>query len=199
MTALTAFDFEDTPVRAFEREDGIICFIAVDSCRALEIRNTSQAVAALDADEKGICSTYTLGGDQGLLFITEGGLYTLILRSRQATTPGTRPHRFRKWVTGEVLPAIRRTGRYAAPAPASAEPFDAWPVHELRAKIQLVEMYRRNHGLKAARWMSREAGFPEPPASTKKFVTRREADAYRSQWGPELPSDWSVEDEEDGL
>lgn len=196
MTALTAFDFEDTPVRAFEREDGTIWFIAADICAALCIKNTSQAVAALDPDER---SMFNIGRQGETNVISEGGLYTLVLRSRQATKPGTRPHRFRKWVTGEVLPAIRRTGRYAAPAPAEGEPFDAWPVHELRAKIQLVEMYRRNHGLKAARWMSREVGFPEPPAATKELVSRHAAEAYRAQWGGDLPSHWVVDGEEDGL
>jgi hypothetical protein len=42
--------------------------------------------------------------------------YPLILRSRKAVTPGTVQHRFRKWVTAEVLPALRRSGRYGAPA-----------------------------------------------------------------------------------
>lgn len=164
-TAITAFDFENTPVRAFERGDGSIWFIAADVCRALDIKNTSQSVASLDDDEKGICSTYTLGGDQGVLMISEGGLYTLILRSRQATTPGTLPHRFRRWVTGEVLPAIRRAGRYeAAPAAAPGLPARDWPPHELHAKTRAVEVYRHTHGLRAARWLSAELGLPQPPA-----------------------------------
>jgi len=48
-------------------------------------------------------------------FISESGLFTLILRHRDATTPGTAAHRFRKWVTSEVLPAIRKTGQYQLP------------------------------------------------------------------------------------
>ncbi len=53
--------------------------------------------------------------------VSESGLYTVILRSRAATTPGTLPHRFRRWITGEVLPSIRRTGSYSLPSdkPAS--------------------------------------------------------------------------------
>ena len=63
-------------------------------------------------DEKGVGSTDTLGGEQESVIISESGLYTLILRCRDAVTPGTIPYRFRKWVTSEVLPQIRKTGRY---------------------------------------------------------------------------------------
>lgn len=56
------------------------------------------------------------GGRQSLGAVTESGLYTLIIRSRCASTPGSTAHRFRKWVTGKVLPQIRRTGSYAPPA-----------------------------------------------------------------------------------
>lgn len=87
-------------------------FVAADVCAALEIANHRDAVAKLDADEKGVGLTDTHGGPQELTIISESGLYTLILRCRGATTPGTPAHRFRKWVTAEVLPAIRKTGRY---------------------------------------------------------------------------------------
>lgn len=67
---------------------------------------------ALDDDEKGVHSMHTPGGQQDFTIISESGLYTLILRCRDAVTPGTIPYRFRKWVTSEVLPQIRKTGRY---------------------------------------------------------------------------------------
>lgn len=84
----------------------------MDVCRAIGIANHRDAVRKLDSDEKGVGSTDTLGGEQETTIISESGLYTLILRCRDAVTPGTIPYRFRKWVTGEVLPQIRRTGRY---------------------------------------------------------------------------------------
>lgn len=87
-------------------------FIASDVCRAIGIANHRDAVRKLDDDEKGVASTYTPGGEQESIIISESGLYTLILRCRDAVTPGTIPYRFRKWVTGEVLPQIRRTGSY---------------------------------------------------------------------------------------
>lgn len=70
MTALTAFDFEDTPVRAFEREDGTIWFVAADVCAALDVKNTSQAVAALDPDERAM---FNIGRQGETNVISEGG------------------------------------------------------------------------------------------------------------------------------
>jgi len=111
MTQVTPFDFENQRVRAIHR-DGEPWFVASDVCRCLNIKQTTRAVEYLDDDEKGVSSTHTLGGLQEVIIVNESGLYTLILRSRKATTPGTVQHRFRRWVTSEVLPAIRQAGRY---------------------------------------------------------------------------------------
>ncbi|QLV91798.1 Bro-N domain-containing protein [Citrobacter freundii] len=106
------FKFESaSPVRMFNI-DGNPWFSAKDVSDALGLRNSRKAIAMLDDDEKGVTSSYTPGGMQAVNVISESGLYTLILRCRDAVTPGTIPYRFRKWVTGEVLPQIRRTGRY---------------------------------------------------------------------------------------
>lgn len=108
----SVFNFEsECPVRAIII-DGMPWFVAMDVCRAIGIANHRDAVRKLDDDEKGVGSTDTLGGEQETTIISESGLYTLILRCRDAVTPGTIPYRFRKWVTGEVLPQIRRTGSY---------------------------------------------------------------------------------------
>ncbi|EFP7224154.1 BRO-like protein [Shigella dysenteriae] len=92
--------------------DGNPWFAASDVCKALGLTNSRMSLKALDDDEKGVSSTYTVKGSQTVNVINESGLYTLILRCRDAVTPGTIPYRFRKWVTGEVLPQIRRTGSY---------------------------------------------------------------------------------------
>lgn len=111
-TKPSIFNFEsDSAIRAI-MIDGSPWFFASDVCRAIGIANHRDAVRKLDDDEKGVGSTDTLGGEQESVIISESGLYTLILRCRDAVTPGTIPYRFRKWVTGEVLPQIRRTGRY---------------------------------------------------------------------------------------
>ena len=113
---ITPFLFEgENTVRVIDRS-GAPWFVAADVCRILGVANVSEATTRLDADEKGISSIYTLGGEQELVVVSEGGLYTLVLRSRDATKPGTVAHRFRKWVTSEVLPQIHRTGFYVAPS-----------------------------------------------------------------------------------
>lgn len=90
-------------------------FVAKDVCDAIGVSNNRQALLALDDNEKGVCLTDTLGGKQEMVTVSEGGMYTLVLRCRQATTEGTAPHAFRKWVTGEVLPSIRKQEKYEAP------------------------------------------------------------------------------------
>lgn len=87
-------------------------FVAADVCNAIGIKHAASAMRALDGEEKGVHSMHTPGGHQDFTIISESGLYTLILRCRDAVTPGTIPYRFRKWVTGEVLPQIRKTGSY---------------------------------------------------------------------------------------
>lgn len=113
------YRFGEHPIRVVPK-DGDPWFVAADVCAALGIQNASQALQPLDDDEKGICSTYTLGGDQKVTAVSEGGLYSLVLRCRGATTPGTTAHRFRKWVTAEILPSIRRTGSYGGGDPMEA-------------------------------------------------------------------------------
>lgn len=107
------FNFEsDAKIRAIII-DGAPWFVALDVCHALGISNNRDAMLKLDDDEKNtVVLTDGKRGNPNTLIISESGLYTLILRCRDAVTPGTIPYRFRKWVTGEVLPQIRRTGRY---------------------------------------------------------------------------------------
>jgi len=107
---LTTFDFNEAPVRVMVRE-GAPWFVAADVCRVLELSNPSMACEGLDEDEKGISIADTPGGSQKMLTISESGLYALVFKSRK---PEAR--KFRKWVTAEVLPALRRTGRYEMPA-----------------------------------------------------------------------------------
>ena len=87
-------------------------FCAKDVCTALGIVNHRDKVAKLDEDEKRVSVEPTASGRQRMLFVTEPGLYKIILSCREASIPGTAPHAFCRWVTHEVLPSIRRTQRY---------------------------------------------------------------------------------------
>lgn len=108
----SSFRFDQTDIRVVMIKDEP-WFVATDVCEALQIANSRDALLKLDADEKGVGLTDTLGGPQKLGVVSESGMYTLVLRCRDAVKPGTVSHRFRKWVTSEVLPSIRKNGGYA--------------------------------------------------------------------------------------
>ena len=80
-------------------------FVAADVCRALGLGNSSMAVSKLDEDEKGISLIDTLGGEQKLGIVNEPGLYALVLSSRKPEAKA-----FKRWITHEVIPSIRKTG-----------------------------------------------------------------------------------------
>ena len=82
-------------------------FVAKDVCDVLEHSNHKMAVKNLDDDEKGVSSVYSPGGVQQTTIINESGLYSLIFQSRKPEAKT-----FRKWVTSEVLPSIRKKGYY---------------------------------------------------------------------------------------
>lgn len=109
---ISTFNFENQSIRtiAINNEPW---FIAKDLCDAINISNYRDAIERLDEDEKGVALTDTLGGKQEMSVVSESGMYTLILRCRDAVKKGSIPHRFRKWVTAEVLPQIRKTGSYS--------------------------------------------------------------------------------------
>ena len=86
-------------------------FVARDVAQILELGNPRTSLALLDEDEKGVHSMDTLGGKQEMAIISEAGLYSLVLRSRKPEAKA-----FKRWVTHEVLPAIRKHGGYLTPA-----------------------------------------------------------------------------------
>lgn len=111
---LSTFNFESNSIRTLAI-DNEPWFVAVDVCNALSIANSRDALLKLDEDEKttvGLTDSQAGNGAQSLSLVSESGMYTLILRCRDAVKKGSVPHRFRKWVTAEVLPAIRKTGKY---------------------------------------------------------------------------------------
>lgn len=118
MTAtVIPFSFETSEVRAISDEQGESWFVATDVAAVLGYRNAPDMTRMLDDDEKGTQIVRTPGGDQELTIISESGLYACILKSRRPEAKA-----FRKWVTSEVLPALRKTGRYAVPTEATINP-----------------------------------------------------------------------------
>ena len=156
MNTLQTYSFHDRPVRvAGTPEDPLFC--AADVCQVLGLGNPSMATAKLDDDEKGISSIDTLGGEQQVLVLTEAGLYTLILRCRDAVTPGTAAHGFRKWVTGEVLPSIRKTGTYSAAGLSALDQLELMLKAAREQERQLAEV--RALAIQANSYNSANTGF----------------------------------------
>jgi len=109
-TKLISFEFESNQLRTMVDEKGELWFVAKDVCNVLQHSNVSVACKIVDADEKGIRKVYTLGGEQDILCVNESGFYILVIRSNKPQAK-----KFRKWVTREVLPSIRKTGQYSLP------------------------------------------------------------------------------------
>src|SRR5688572_10958166 len=112
--ALQVFEYEDKrPFRIIDR-NGEPWFVLGDVCRELEIANPRDAASRLDDDEKdAVGISDGIGRLQQQTIINESGLYSLILRSSKPAAK-----RFKKWVTKEVLPSIRKTGGYGRNTPA---------------------------------------------------------------------------------
>lgn len=144
MTQVVPFKFDDKDVRVVTDGDGEPWFVAADVCKAISLASHKGSykhhLDKLDEDERKVVPRTLIDGDPMLnmgvvaqefvkyagkavwadpqvWLISESAVYTLILRSREATTPGTIQHQFKRWVTHEVLPSIRRTGSYASKQP----------------------------------------------------------------------------------
>lgn len=151
MNDIQVFDFENNAVRVVEKESEP-WFVAADVCRILDIKNSRDAVADLDDDEKGVANTDTLGGKQEMRVINESGLYNLIFRSRKPEAK-----KFRKWVTAEVLPSIRKTGSYDL---KSGGDFSALPDRTMQQWINLIRETRLLYGRAAARELWEKSPLP---------------------------------------
>ena len=142
MNSLQAYAFDVSAVRALA-VDGEPWFVATDLAGILGYRDAANMVRILDDDEKGTHLVSTLGGDQSLSIVSESGLYHAIFKSRRPEA-----QRFRKWVTSEVLPEIRKTGR-----------FEASPVG-IKLGLAMVREARALFGPDTARGVWSSMGFP---------------------------------------
>lgn len=164
LDTMATFDFEEQAVRVILR-DGEPWFVAADVCRVLDLENVTRSVERLDDDERMTLSIADInagltlhssegqtgrGGARYLTIISESGLYALIFTSRKEAAK-----RFRKWVTSEVLPALRNTGRYEMPeVPDAAPGLDALAREEVSAWLTMVREARllRGRGAAIALW-----------------------------------------------
>lgn len=135
---MQTFNYDNNQVRTV-MQDGEPWFVLKDVCNVLGISKYRDTASRLDSDERGSVRVDTLGGEQDVVAVNESGLYRVILRSDK---PQAKP--FRRWVTHEVLPAIRKTGSYTD----TENKFSKFcPVSFERAKAtMLVQQYNRLAG-----------------------------------------------------
>ncbi|MES2494642.1 MAG: BRO family protein [Pseudomonadota bacterium] len=179
-----SFGFGERLVRVVDRDDAP-WFVANDVCAVLEIGNAHDAVARLDDDERDdVGITDAIGRDRRTTIISESGVYALVFTSRKAVAK-----QFRKWVTSEVLPAIRSTGRYDMipsndPLPRLPEMPDDFDRERLN--LQMVREARIAFGAAAARRMWEMRGLPDLSESVEVVATplriNGEMNRSISQW-----------------
>ena len=128
-------------VRAACGENGEPTFVAKDICAILDLGNPRSSIALLDDDEKGVHSVDTPGGKQQMTTVTEPGFYKLVMRSRKPEAKA-----FQRWVTHEVLPALRRDGGYMV-ARADETPEETMARALLLAQGTMERQKRRIAGL----------------------------------------------------
>lgn len=145
-------------IRAMRGEDGEPWFVASDIAKALGYRDAEKMTRRLDDDEKGTRSVGTHGGEQQMTVITEAGMYSAVLGSK---VEGAR--RFKRWVTHEVLPAIRRHGAYATPEMVARSLRDPAVLIEVLDELR-AEQLRSSELAEANRALTEENAAMRPKA-----------------------------------
>ncbi|MCI8868868.1 MAG: phage repressor protein/antirepressor Ant [Anaerotignum sp.] len=142
MNGLQIFTYNGNEVRTVQK-DGEPWWVLKDVCEVLGIGNSRMTYERLEEDEKGVSLIDTLGGKQQMQVINESGLYNVIIRSDK---PEAKP--FRKWITSEVLPSIRRHGAYMTPETLEAAILN--PDLLIRLCTALKDEQDKNKALQAA-------------------------------------------------
>ena len=110
-------------------------FVAKDVCECLAISKHRDAISRLDTDERGSLKVDTLGGKQEMATVNEYGLYSLVMSSRKPEAK-----EFKRWITHDVLPALRKTGSYSLNIPKTLP-------EALRAYADEVEQHNKTKAL----------------------------------------------------
>lgn len=153
MNEIVPFTYEGTAIRVLTINEAP-WWVAADVAGPLALANIRSSLALLDDDEKGVHTMDTLKGGQQMAIISEAGLYSLILRSRKPEAK-----QFKRWVTHEVLPAIRQRGGYLTPEAAEEALTDpdfiirlATDLKRARAEREAMAAYARELEPKAANY-----------------------------------------------
>lgn len=157
MSDLISFAYTSIPVRVILIDDQP-WFVASDIASILGYRDAANMARNLDEDEKATHMVSTPGSDQPMTVISESGLYNAIFKSRRDEAQA-----FRKWVTADLLPTLRRTGRYSLAD--RAQPLVSADIDPPRimAAVALANAARKLYGLATARRVWVQCGLPVAP------------------------------------
>jgi prophage antirepressor-like protein len=157
--SLSPFLFDGEIIVRVALIDSMGWFEETDVCRALDLTNLAEVVGSLEEDERRISRTDTSRGTREVIVISESGVYALIKKSGKPNAA-----QFRKWVTAEVLPSIRRTGAYIQPNVVVISRHHAeWSLEEWRIKLAKVNSAYRTFNRATAAWVWEHEGLPMPP------------------------------------
>ncbi|MBT2371952.1 BRO-N domain-containing protein [Pseudomonas fluorescens] len=182
------YTFEGNEVRTL-LVNGEPWFIAADVAAALEYREAEKMTRWLDDDEKGPHIVGTPGGDQRMTIINEAGLYSAILRSRKAEAK-----RFKRWITHDVLPSLRKHGAYVMP---TAKPANAPTDAPMAAHVEADQIVSAGRVFRALFTTARSLGMARRLAATRANQAAERATGIdlagelgASDWleGPDLPA-----------
>lgn len=171
MNELTIFEKEEFGKLRTVTVDNEPWFVASDVCNALEISNTTMALQRLDADER---SKFNLGRQGETNCVNEYGLYRLVLASKKK-----KAHNFKRWITHEVIPSIRKTGGYIAGQEAMSD-------DELMAKALLVAQRQIEERNKLIETMRPKALFADAVSTSETTILVRELAKLLKQNGVEI-------------
>lgn len=143
-------------------------FVAKDVCRCLDIGNDRKALMRLDADEKGVTISDTLGGAQTMNIVSEPGVFRLVFTSRSEAA-----ERFKRWLAHDVLPQIRKTGRYSVSEALSPRMEE---IELINAHTRNVAEARRIYGRAAARQLWEKSPLPQISKAEPHFPRGAEID-----------------------
>lgn len=170
MNDLVLFQYEGKEVRVVTGNDGEPWFVAKDLCDNLNLANIPMAVQGLEDDEKLLSTLLMSGQNRETWIVNESGMYSLILRSNKPEAK-----KFKKWVTGKVLPAIRTTGSYAINLPKTLpEALRAYAL-EIEKSEELTQ--------KLIEAEPKVSHYEAVMSSTKCFSMREAAKLIGAKWG----------------
>lgn len=195
MNDLDLFRYDDATIRVTVT-DGEPWFVVADICDYFQVANRNRVMQAVDPEDKGGTRIDTPGGQQNVATINESGLYTVLFALQPQQSRGVDPQvvaermervrRFRRWVTHDVLPAIRKTGSYNAPAAISFEEMTAQVIRGLEERIAAAHERAKSLESPARAWQSLASADGDFTISDAAKVLARDG----IQTGPRKLHDW---------